>query len=334
MRDAKQRLRPLDRIEPPDVWHRASGLEPVGELPELPQATWQRRVAAGTVAFAVFAGAIALVLGAFGSDAPTRRGVAGTPGEDSTPSVSVPLAPIEVTTPARGDTVTSPVTIAGTADVFEATVSIEIRDSVNNVVAETFATATCGSGCRGEFSVEVPYSVGTSQPGEIFVYEVSAADGKRINVVRIPVTLEPGADDPVAAELEGTWTDADGNPVPDGDDPTDDFALTLHTLEGPDHCGWTSSTFLHVAWPLGSTSAAGDFRQYVRDPQGVLSDHLRSSDSVELPADAAPTGFRRGSWELWAGSDADDALYAVNGDPEAGGTWERFARAPQPILCD
>jgi len=65
MRDAKQRLRPLDRISPPDVWQRARRLEPIGDVPPPEQSGWQRRVAAGAVAFAVFAGAIALVLGAF-----------------------------------------------------------------------------------------------------------------------------------------------------------------------------------------------------------------------------------------------------------------------------
>jgi hypothetical protein len=45
--------------------------------------------------------------------------------------------------------------------------------------------------------------------------------------------------------------------------------------------------------------------------------------------------MRRGDHELWiAPSDADDAVYVVNGDPAAGGTWERWPRADDPILCD
>jgi hypothetical protein len=247
------------------------------------------------------------------------------------------LAPIEVATPARGDEVTSPVTITGTADVFEATVSIEIRDQTNNVIAETVTTATCGTGCRGDFAVDVPYSVGQEQSGEIRVFEVSAMDGKPTNVVRIPVTLRPGDEDPVAAAVEGVWSDADGNPLPDGTDPSTDFSLVMHVTEGPDHCGWTSVTFMNLGWPLGTqTEPPGDFRQYVRDPDGLLSSALRTpfGSDGDLPADVAPSGFSRGDWELWTSpSDVADAVYVVNGDPRAGGTWERWPRAIDIIAC-
>jgi hypothetical protein len=248
-----------------------------------------------------------------------------------------PLGSIEVATPAAGDTVTSPVTIAGTADVFEATVSIQILDATNNVIADTYATATCGSGCRGDFSIDVPFSVGSPQRGVIRVFEVSAENGKAMNVVRIPVTLAPGVD-PVAEAVEGTWQDADGTPLPDGTDAADDFALVIHTLEGPDHCGWTSVTFLHLGWPLGTrTEPPGDFRQYLRDPQGVLRERLVTPFGADgaFPADAEPTGFHRGGWELWtAPSDVDEAVYVVEGDPRAGGTWERWPRTTEIVACD
>jgi hypothetical protein len=105
---------------------------------------------------------------------------------------------IEVLSPAPDTRVSSPVIVSGTADVFEATVSIRILDGMNNVIADTFTTATCGSGCRGDFEAEVPFSVGTEQPGVIQVFEESAEDGSRLHVVRIPVTLVPGPDDPIA----------------------------------------------------------------------------------------------------------------------------------------
>jgi hypothetical protein len=101
------------------------------------------------------------------------------------------LDPIEVIEPARGTTVTSPVTITGTADVYEATVSIRITDETGNVIADTFTTATCGTGCRGDYSERVKFSVDREQPGTIEVFEMSAEDGSMINVVRIPVTLVP-----------------------------------------------------------------------------------------------------------------------------------------------
>lgn len=99
------------------------------------------------------------------------------------------LPPIVVASPAIGQRVTSPVTVAGTADVFEATVSVRILDAAGGEVATTFTTATCGTGCRGDYRVSVSYRMVTEQPGTVQVYEVSAEDGSRIHVVDIPVIL-------------------------------------------------------------------------------------------------------------------------------------------------
>lgn len=96
---------------------------------------------------------------------------------------------ILVESPGVGERVSSPVRISGSANVFEATVSIAIIDEQGRTVASTFTTATCGTGCRGKYSTDVLYDVGTTQPGTIRVYEVSAMDGSPIHVVDIPVTL-------------------------------------------------------------------------------------------------------------------------------------------------
>lgn len=98
---------------------------------------------------------------------------------------------ILVQSPGIGERVSSPVTIAGTSDVFEAVVSIEILDRNGDAVASTFTMATCGTGCRGSYATDVEYSVGTRQPGTIRVYEVSAMDGSPIHIVEIPVMLTP-----------------------------------------------------------------------------------------------------------------------------------------------
>jgi hypothetical protein len=96
---------------------------------------------------------------------------------------------ILVETPGIDDRVSSPVRIEGTADVFEAVVSIAILDANGKVIASTFTMATCGTGCRGTYSTDVRYDVSETQPGTIKVFEVSAKDGSEINVVEIPVTL-------------------------------------------------------------------------------------------------------------------------------------------------
>jgi hypothetical protein len=102
------------------------------------------------------------------------------------------LPPIVVTSLAIGERVSNPVTVAGTADVFEATVSIAILDARRVEVATTFTNATCGTGCRGAYSASVGYAIDTEQAGTVEVYEVSAKDGSRINVVDIPVRLSSG----------------------------------------------------------------------------------------------------------------------------------------------
>jgi hypothetical protein len=91
--------------------------------------------------------------------------------------------------PVIGQHVSSPVTVTGTADVFEATVSMRILDAAGNEIATRFTTATCGTGCRGDYSTTVPYRLAGEQPGTVEIYEVSARDGSRINVVDIPVIL-------------------------------------------------------------------------------------------------------------------------------------------------
>jgi hypothetical protein len=96
---------------------------------------------------------------------------------------------IVVTAPLIGQRVSSPITVTGTADVFEATVSVRVLDAVGREVTTAFTTATCGTGCRGDYRVTLPYRLAAEQSGVIEVYEVSARDGARVNVVPVPVTL-------------------------------------------------------------------------------------------------------------------------------------------------
>ncbi|MEU9739407.1 Gmad2 immunoglobulin-like domain-containing protein [Micromonospora chersina] len=125
---------------------------------------------------------------------PTVRRVAFAPADAATgrDDYADLLPPIVVTAPAIGDRVGSPVTVTGTADVYEATVSVRILDAAGQEIGTTFTTASCGSGCRGGYRVDVRYRRPAAGPGTIEVYEVSARDGSRINVVRIPVQMAAG----------------------------------------------------------------------------------------------------------------------------------------------
>jgi germination protein M len=104
------------------------------------------------------------------------------------------LPAILVTSPALGQTVGNPVVIRGSANVFEANVSVEVLDASGRELASTFTTATCGSGCRGTFAVSLEYGVDEEQDGTLVVHDDDAAGtGTYPHEVRIPVRLTPGA---------------------------------------------------------------------------------------------------------------------------------------------
>ncbi len=99
------------------------------------------------------------------------------------------LPVIVVMTPVIGQLVRSPGTISGTANVHESTVTVRILDRNGKEIAQRFTTATCGSGCRGEYTLNVPYQLCGEQPGTVEVFEVSSEDGTRVHTVAIPVVF-------------------------------------------------------------------------------------------------------------------------------------------------
>jgi hypothetical protein len=99
--------------------------------------------------------------------------------EDLTP-------PILVESPLPEQVVTSPLAVRGTANTFEATFNLELRNSSGIPVASRFVTATSGSGQRGTFDTTISFPH-TGGPTTLVAYEQSAENGKRIHVVRIPL---------------------------------------------------------------------------------------------------------------------------------------------------
>jgi hypothetical protein len=112
-------------------------------------------------------------------DPPVGRGAI----EELTPQILVE-------SPLPGDTVTSPIRLRGTANVFEATVSLEVRDGTGTVVLEAFTTATSGTGTRGTFDTTLTLP-GIDGPVSIVAFESSAEDGRPLHVTDVPVTLAP-----------------------------------------------------------------------------------------------------------------------------------------------
>jgi spore germination protein GerM len=79
----------------------------------------------------------------------------------------------------------SPLAVTGFANVFEATVSLEVVDAGGNVVVEDFATATCGTGCWGAYGFQVDYPFVGDETVRVFWH--SAEDGSPSDVVSVPV---------------------------------------------------------------------------------------------------------------------------------------------------
>ncbi|MGH9197333.1 MAG: hypothetical protein ACRD1T_16530, partial [Acidimicrobiia bacterium] len=99
--------------------------------------------------------------------------------------------------------------------------------------------------------------------------------------------------------------------------------LVLDVSRGPEHCGWESTVFIMMAWPVGSRVGppipfGGDrVRQFVRDPDGAVASELeeRFDLAATLPPDATTTGFHHGEWELFTSASAGDKfVYLVTRD--------------------
>jgi germination protein M len=103
--------------------------------------------------------------------------------EEQTPSVLVesPLAFEQVTSPLRAE---------GTANTFEANFHYELTDTDGLIVDQNFVTATSGTGTRGTFEFTTkPYTVPFDGIGSLIVFERSAEDGSRMNIVEIPLRM-------------------------------------------------------------------------------------------------------------------------------------------------
>ncbi|MGI8606482.1 MAG: Gmad2 immunoglobulin-like domain-containing protein [Gaiellaceae bacterium] len=102
------------------------------------------------------------------------------------------LPVILVEHPSIGQRVESGITVSGSANVFEANVTVRVLDAGGTELARDFTTATCGTGCRGTFSIDMNFEVSHEQAGTIVISDDDAAGtGTPPHEVRIPVTLMP-----------------------------------------------------------------------------------------------------------------------------------------------
>lgn len=110
------------------------------------------------------------------------------PTPTATPAPAA-LPAILVESPTAGQTVHSPLRIWGTSNTFEAVFRIRLTTADGRQLFDYQVKATSGTGTRGSFDVTVRFTA--SGPATLQAYEVSMKDGSHINVVNIPLTLQP-----------------------------------------------------------------------------------------------------------------------------------------------
>jgi Immunoglobulin-like domain of bacterial spore germination len=117
---------------------------------------------------------------------PTASVRSPSPGTSPSP-LSEP--PIVIETPFVNGEVANPVSITGTADVLDASLTVRVLEGDGDELAATVVEASCGDGCVGTFAAELFFFVERRQPGTIEVTGVSG-DGDPA-VASVPVTLVP-----------------------------------------------------------------------------------------------------------------------------------------------
>jgi len=96
-----------------------------------------------------------------------------------------------ITSPGSGDTVTSPVLVAGISNpTFEQSLAIQVIGVDGTVIGEGAATIDADWGQRGNFEAQVVFDPPPSdQPGRIIVFDASPRDGGLVHLSSVEVTL-------------------------------------------------------------------------------------------------------------------------------------------------
>jgi germination protein M len=117
----------------------------------------------------------------------SERGTVDSPvGREDYVSV---LPPIFVDSPAWGGRFGG--SARGMANVFEATLFVELADAGGSVLDSRRVMATCGTGCWGGFEVDLSRAIDEAGRGTLSVFSRSAMDGSVQDLRRYPVRLRP-----------------------------------------------------------------------------------------------------------------------------------------------
>jgi Sporulation and spore germination/Immunoglobulin-like domain of bacterial spore germination len=144
------------------------------------------------------------------------------------------VPPITVTSPLPGTAVQAPFTVRGVADVFEAGLTYRLLDASGHELGSGASSASCGTGCPGTFSFQIP-EIGVShrQAGTLVISAANASGqpggGRQF---RLPLVLVPRFD--VARPLPGATLTSPATiafgAAPQGDVLVRIFDAKLHLL--------------------------------------------------------------------------------------------------------
>jgi hypothetical protein len=128
------------------------------------------------------------------SATPSPTGTGGSaPGTPGTPSPTDPTSPfIVIDDPPDGANVATPLSVRGTANTFEAALTVMLVTPVGDVLCIREVMATSGSGTPGTWETLLGFSPPDyDTPATLRAYEQSAEDGSPVNVVEQAVVITP-----------------------------------------------------------------------------------------------------------------------------------------------
>jgi hypothetical protein len=89
-----------------------------------------------------------------------------------------------------GQSVRSPLRVAGTANVFEAVFDLDVVDANGKVLVTKRVMATSGTGARGRFDVTLRFEAPSGGSGKVVAWYSSPKDGTRVVADEIAVDFE------------------------------------------------------------------------------------------------------------------------------------------------
>jgi hypothetical protein len=98
-------------------------------------------------------------------------------------------APIFVDNPAWQATIRKGMTARGTANVFEATFHVQLRDAAGTLLVNKTVHATSGTGTRGSWSLKLTWASGAPGVGQLRVFAASPKNGAEIDAIDVPVVI-------------------------------------------------------------------------------------------------------------------------------------------------